>query len=115
MLDLAKQIEVYLLERGTWVPASELETHFGINERQLRSSKGKPGLCSLFAISSSVHGYKHVRCATEEEFQEAHKTDRLSIAHRFVTLRARANYRRSCLTATRGHAFEVHSGQGVLL
>lgn len=115
MLDLAKQIEVYLLERGTWVPAAELEARFGINERQLRSSKGKPGLCSIFAISSSVNGYKHVRCASQEEFDEAHKQDRLWVAHRFTTLRARANYRRSCLTGTRGHAFEIHSGQGVFL
>jgi len=114
MLDLAKQIEVYLLERGTWVPARELEERFGVDQRKLRAQSGNPGLCSVFAISSSAHGYKHVRCATDEEFLEAHKTDRKTVASRFITLRQRANYRKNCLTGDRQHAFEVHSGQGFL-
>lgn len=115
MSDLERQIELYLLTQGTWVSAAELVERFQISERQLRADKGKPGLCSIFAISNSTLGYKHVRCATAEEFEEAHRRDRHWVASRFTILRRRKAYRQNCLTGTRGQAYEVHSGQGVLL
>ncbi len=64
----AEGIEHFLLLRPAWVPASEIAAWFRVDERELRSTGGEPGLCSAFAISSNL-GYKHVRHATEEEFQ----------------------------------------------
>jgi hypothetical protein len=68
---LVQAIEAYMLQRADWVPASELCARFGLGERQLRQDRGRPGLCSEFAISNSQHGLKHVTCATTREFLEA--------------------------------------------
>jgi len=68
---LAQAIEAYLLQRGSWISAQEICARFGLHERQLRQDRGRPGLCSEFAISISQRGLKHVECATTAEFIEA--------------------------------------------
>lgn len=68
---LIQSIEEYLLSRDGWIPVQELCVRFGLHERQLRQDRGRPGLCSTFAISSSQHGLKHVSRATTREWLDA--------------------------------------------
>ena len=65
--DLPSRIEMHLLAQVGWVSSADLERTFEINERDLR---GDDGLLSGFAISGQ-QGYRHVRCATEEEFDRS--------------------------------------------
>lgn len=65
---LPHDIEAYLLEHRGWVPAHELCQKFGIRQRKLRGLYGSPGLCSEFAISSDK-GYRHVKYATDTEWE----------------------------------------------
>ena len=64
---LSTEIEGYLLDARRWVPAAELAERFGCRERAFRALGEQPGLCSRFAISGD-RGFKHVACATDQEF-----------------------------------------------
>ena len=57
---MAGQIELFLLERRDGVSGREIAARFGINERRLRQTYDRPGLCTGFAISLSQQGFKHV-------------------------------------------------------
>ncbi len=86
----AVTIEHYLLMRTRWVPAADIALAFHVDERDLRAAKGKPGLCSAFAISSNA-GFKHVRHATQEEFdafRERLRSHGLAELHRVAQLEA---------------------------
>ena len=60
-------IEHYLFMRPHWVPGSEIAMMFKVDERTLRARRGEPGLVSSYAISGN-DGFKHVRHATDAEF-----------------------------------------------
>ena len=64
------EIEKCLVAHGGWVSAAFLVDDFGLSdERELRATGDKPGLCSAFAISGK-RGFRHVRCCTQQEFDE---------------------------------------------
>jgi hypothetical protein len=111
-------MEHYLALRPSWVPIHELTTTFRVNERELRSMAGKPGLCSRFAISGN-QGYKHVRHATEEEFQafkERLRSHGLAELERVSHLE-KARNEHAAITASdleANRSFDK-SGQGLLL
>lgn len=69
--DLATRIDAYLLASRGWVGAAEICQVFGVNERALRADRARPGLCSGCAISGD-RGFRHVACATDEEFSYAY-------------------------------------------
>ncbi len=72
--DLAQRIEAYLLAEPRWFHAAEICRVFNLtSDRTLRADKDRPGLLSKFAISSSGHGFKHIRHATDEEFADAYR------------------------------------------
>lgn len=73
MNDLAKQIEAYLLEQGTWVSTQTICERFDCDQRDLRSVGKVPGLCSRFAVSG-MKGYIHYKFATLK--------DKLDMKHR---------------------------------
>jgi hypothetical protein len=61
-------IEAFLLRSTDWVPASAIVARYDLSdERELRASGDKPGLCTAFAISGP-RGLRHVRCCTQPEF-----------------------------------------------
>ena len=59
---LEMEIETFLLLNRRWIPAAELCSRFRINERALRATGSRPGLCTRFAVSSA-EGFMHVRHA----------------------------------------------------
>lgn len=81
-MNLARQIELYLLARGTWVPAEEICRHFGITARQLRASGDRDGLLDDFAISSTgkQHGFIHIaHCPVDVYLQAKRRLRKHSI------------------------------------
>lgn len=116
MSDLQAQIEEYLIKRGGWVKAAELEEAFGIRERALRQLGKKPGLCTDFAISLSDKGFKHISLATTAEWLHARNAERraaiarLRRVKRWTLSRAKVtqNTKRPPLT------FERDTGQTIL-
>lgn len=65
---LSSMIEAFLLRSSDWVPASAIVARYELSdERELRATGAKPGLCSAFAISGAK-GFRHVRCCTQPEF-----------------------------------------------
>lgn len=93
MNDLQSKIEKYLLERGGWVKASEIETAFDIRERALRQLGKKPGLCTDFAISLSDKGFKHIALATTAEWLHARNAERRAAIARLRRVKRWSNYR----------------------
>jgi len=71
MSTLADSIEAFLKRREHWVSADDLCVVFQVDPRQLRSTDGRPGLCSAFAISGSK-GFRHIEHCTEVEWQHFH-------------------------------------------
>lgn len=73
-MTLARQIELYLLDKGTWVSVAELCRRFEIRDRQLRADGDRDGLLDDFAVSSTrgrEHGYMHVHCIEREDYLRA--------------------------------------------
>lgn len=113
MNDLALRIETHLQATPGWVSASELAHLFGVNPRRLRAVGRKPGLLDGFAISSP-EGYKHIRQASQEEFDQIRGGLR---AHAFAELRkvlAWEQARHNQLTGPRAFLTEKLTGQGVM-
>lgn len=54
---LASEIEAWLLELGSWVPAAAIVERFGVPERQLRADGVRPGLLDAFAVSSTRNNH----------------------------------------------------------
>lgn len=63
--------EEYLLKNGGWVPARQLASICGLNERLLRGEDSPIRRCAI----SGDRGYRHIRCATDMEIDHYH--DRL--------------------------------------
>lgn len=84
-MDLAAQIETFLLANPRWVPVDEICARFDVNERQLRAVGGRPPMHAAFAISSPApghHGLKHIRHATiTERLAHKHRCKRNLIAY----------------------------------
>ena len=114
MIHIADQIEAYLLERRTWVPAAEICARFDVTPRQLRNDGSTPGLCTTFAVSGDK-GFKHVSHATPAEYLRfKHRLRRHAIAE-LVRVRNLDRRRHSVTRATRRFTYERDTGQGVLL
>jgi len=86
---LAQEIEVFLLDRQTWISAEELCAAFHVEPRELRATGDTPGLCSDFAISGA-RGFRHINRCTDEEwraFSERMHAHGLAELRRVSTLR----------------------------
>lgn len=111
---VAADIELFLLERRGWVSVAEICARFNVPERSLRQDGARPGLCTEFAISSSIHGLKHVSYATTEEWLHSKHTlcrEAFARLRRVKTLR----YNRAATAAvTRAGIFEPDTGQRLM-
>ena len=112
----AAQIEAYLLENRHWIPAPEICARFGVHERALRGLGDRPGLCSAFAISGDK-GLKHVRYATDAEFDHFSNRLRQHGIAELVRVRNLRRLRRSFTTSISRPpvVFEKSTGQALLL
>lgn len=114
---LASQIELYLLERGGWVPSREICERFGVRERLLRRDGRRKGLLVRFAMSSTnngEHGFIHHRfLGIREYLRIKHGRLRHAIAE-IRTVQDAEFGRRNCLTGPPQALFEAHTGQGLL-
>lgn len=113
MEDLKKNIEQHLLQRGDWVTTQELESLFGITERQLRKKSDDAGLCSDFAISGDK-GFKHVSVATTAEWLRfKHRLAKHAIAE-LVRVKALDKKRHAVTRVTKAAVFEKDTPQTLL-
>lgn len=113
-MDLSRQIERYLLERGDWVSTLELCQVFALpDDRQLRQDGALPGLCTPFAISHTRLGLKHVRAATTGEWIKFQvRLMRHAIAE-IRRVRALKKARHAAVYSLAETSWEKDSGQGV--
>lgn len=96
---LAQRIEEYLLAEPRWVHAAEICRVFNLtSDRAMRADKDRPGLLSAFAISSTGHGFKHIRHATDEEFADAYHRLRGHGLGELVAARKLLRARKSAVT-----------------
>ena len=112
--DLANRVEAFLLDRQGWVPAVEICTEFGLQERALRATGTRPGLCSDCAISGDK-GFRHVRHATDEEFAHAFARMRRHALRELVHARQLRRRRRAAVVSRPPLVFERATGQALLL
>ncbi len=114
--DLSSRIEQYLLNSRGWVGAAELCRVFVVNERAFRADGRRRGLCSNFAISGD-RGFRHIGCATDEEFANAHTRMRRHAVSEFIHARDLKRERMRRVTDLRRPPFMVEraTGQGLLL
>lgn len=117
-MNLAIEIETFLLARAEWVPVEEICERFKIDQRLLRATKNRRPLCHHFAISSSQsgkNGLKHLSlCSLLERLAYKHNRIKRLIAEK----RALKDYEQAlhnCLTGKRPSLLERHTGQLVLL
>lgn len=112
MNETAAAIEAFLLSAQGWVSSSTLCAKFDVKERALRADGNEPGLCTTFAISGDK-GFRHIRHATDEEFDRFYARGRNHGIRQLVRLRrlrrARANL------VVRQPPPETPSGQFLLL
>jgi hypothetical protein len=117
-MDTARQIELYLIAAGTWVPTVVICSLFGLKERALRQDGKRPGLLDEFAVSSTRNGesgYIHHRhLATPDWLPIKHRLRRHAIAE-LRKLKAWTHGRANCLTGKRPELIERHTGQLVFL
>lgn len=114
-MQLADQIESYLLECRDWVASNEICELFGVTERQFRQVNNQPGLCSSFAISGDK-GFKHVSCATTSEWLHfKHRLRRHGIGE-FIRVRDLGRVRRNVTRTIQRPplVFERDSGQAIM-
>lgn len=110
---LARQIELFLLDRGTWISAQEICIKFGISERDLRATGEHPGICDEYALSSHK-GYKHLSLVDTAEF--------LPIKHRMLAhaigevrkVKRWTSARLNCKWEIKPTQVEKHTGQKLL-
>jgi hypothetical protein len=81
--DLALRIELFLLDKGDWVPVKELCRECSVPERLLRAAGRRKSIFSKFAISCSTKGIKHIALTTpRERIQYKHSRLKVLIANR---------------------------------
>ncbi len=66
---LAAQIEQFLLDRGDWVPVSEICQRFALPERRLRALGDRDGLLDHCAISDSKRGLIHIGLVNSRDYR----------------------------------------------
>jgi hypothetical protein len=117
MDQLAAQIEIFLLTKGTWVPTAEICERFSIKERMLRQDGRRAGLLDCFAVSSTRGGESgfihHRHLETAAWLPIKHRLRRHAVAE-LRKLKAWTQARARCLTGKRPDLQEVHTGQGLL-
>jgi hypothetical protein len=116
MNDTAADIERWLLDLASWVPASAICERYGIPERQLRADGRRPGLLDEFAVSSTRNGHNgyihHKYLPTEEWLPIKHRLRKHAVAElRRVKVWTRARAR--VLSPAPAPA-EAHTGQLVM-
>lgn len=115
--DISGQIELFLLDAGSWVPTSAIQQAFGVPERLLRQDGDRSGLLDHFAVSSTrngASGYIHHRhLPTAEWLPIKHRLRRHAISE---LRRARSwdQARRNIVHGPRGFRHETHTGQALL-
>jgi hypothetical protein len=116
-MDLARQIELHLLDRAEWVSVQDLCTRFAIRPRMLRADGDRDGLLDNFAVSSTrgnQHGFIHINLLSSDDYIRAkrrlrkHGIRELRKVRRWEQARARA---RIGLKPT----IERHTGQLLLI
>ena len=110
---LADEIETYLLKASGWVSASVLAVEFQVDEREFRSTDGKPGLLSGFAISGN-QGFRHVKLCTAEEWDRFYWRIRRHGIGELVRVRRLRDARRNETRKVPPLVFEKHSDQAVM-
>lgn len=115
-MNLAGDIEQYLLDRRAWVHEDEICERFGISARRIRGLGDRPNLCHGFAISIPGQGYKHISLATPREVIHAKHAVWRHILPRFRALRAWDRARRNVYrqTSRPPMTFEKDTGQAVM-
>lgn len=117
MPDLAQQIELYLLDQGTWIPTRDICTRFDIPERLLRQDGRRPGLLDHCAVSSTCggqSGYIHHRfLPTDQWLKIKHRLRRHAIGE-MRRVRRWDRSRHNILTGPRDGLSEAHTGQLLL-
>ena len=113
MENLRQQIELWLITQREWVPAAAICERFGVKERQLRADRDRPGLCSEFAISSDA-GFKHLRNATETEFDQARDRILSHLKHEAKRVRSWTQRRHNERQGLRPNLVEKFTGQTLL-
>jgi len=115
MNELREQMRQYLLARPHWVATEDIIRDFDLSDdRPLRYTAGKPGLCSLFACSSNK-GFKHVVHATTKEYIRFKRRIRGHGISELIRIRECEKERSRMLRQVKQHTFEKHTGQGILL
>ena len=98
-MDLARQIELHLLERGDWVSVQDLCSRFAIKPRMLRADGDRDGLLDDIAVSSTrggEHGFIHINLLGAPDYIRAkrrlrkHGIRELRKVKRWEQARARA-------------------------
>ena len=113
-MSLKHRAEIFLLRENRWFSKREICLGLGVEERALRAANGEPGLCSIIAISDHKLGFKHVRYASDAEFNEADRRERKHSISNLQTLRKRRQYRRNLVNGTVAPPTELHTNQELL-
>ena len=112
---LQKAIAAYLLRAGGWVSAATLAAVFGVDKRKFRQANGKPGLCTECAISNSKKGYRHILCATDDEFLHHYRDKRKHAIGEMVRVRNQFTERMEARRRQEERArIEGESGQRIM-
>jgi hypothetical protein len=112
-MDLADQIEIFLIDTGDWTPASVLCARFSLDQRTLRAHGDRPGLLDHCAVSSHL-GYKHISRLTTEEWLAVKHRLRRHAAGQFRKTKRWDQARHNSLTGLKPHQIERHTGQHLL-
>ena len=117
-MDIAREIEAFLLLSGGWVSTRRICERFDIPERRLRQAEDRQGLLDDFAVSSTCSkesGYIHHKfLPTEQWLPIKHRLRRHAISElRRVQRWGKA--RINCTTGKRPGMMERHTGQLVFL
>lgn len=94
--------EQYLLDNGGWVPAKQLASIAGVNERLLRGEDSPIRRCAI----SGNEGYRHIKRATQEEID--HYYSRLR-QHAIEELRHARTIKRVRQAFSQGELFPIHA------
>jgi hypothetical protein len=114
---LARQIEVFLLDRAGWVPVTEICSRFGIKERLLRQDGSREGLLDHCAVSSTQNGESglchHRFLPTSAWLPVKHRLLRHSISQ-IRKVRKWDRCRHNILIGRPPVRYEAHTGQALL-
>lgn len=113
-MNIAQQIEDFLLQSGGWVPAQLVCARFCVTERSLRAKGDEPGVMDGFAVSSTA-GYKHVALLTVAEYLAVKHRLRWHSANQFRKTKRWDKARQRCIKTVPPVRIESQTGQVVLL